>query len=56
MFDINDICDGLTNICNRDIGKITDWRKYFISVPGVMDALHDYSSYKLKGGKIFIIK
>lgn len=62
MFDINDICAGLINICNRDIGKITDWRKYFISVPGVMDALHDYSSYKpkeryirIEGDNIFLM-
>lgn len=62
LFDINDIGGGLINICNRDIGKITNWRKYFISVPGVMDALHDYSSYKpkeryirIEGDNIFLM-
>ena len=62
LFDINDIGGGLINICNRDIGKITNWRKYFISVPGVMDALHDYSAYKpkeryirIEGDNIFLM-
>lgn len=48
LFDIKDIKNALENICNRDINQITDWRKYFVSVPGIMNALHDYSSYKPK--------
>ena len=48
LFDINNISSGLINICNRDSTNITDWRKYFITVPEIMNALHDYSSIKPK--------
>jgi hypothetical protein len=48
LFDIDDIDAGLIRICNRDVASINDWRKYFIKVSGVMDVLHDYSTFKPK--------
>lgn len=46
-----DFCKGLTNetIVIRDdkkitdVESITDWRKYFITVPEIMDSLHKYT-------------
>lgn len=43
LFDQNDIAASLQKICDRDSVKITDWRRYFITVPAIMDSLHDYS-------------
>lgn len=48
-----DFCKGLTNetivirddkkITDVDVAGITDWRKYFITVPEIMDSLHKYT-------------
>lgn len=43
LFDQNDIADSLQKICDRDVAGITDWRKYFITVPEIMDSLHKYT-------------
>lgn len=43
LFDQNDIADSLQKICDRDVAGITDWRKYFITVPRIMDSLHKYT-------------
>ena len=40
------IIGNIEKICKRDIDNITDWRRYFISIPEIMETLHDYSSYK----------
>ena len=62
LFDVNDIGAGLVKIRNRDAASITDWRRYFITVPGVMDALHDYRVYmpaeklvRFEGDNIFLM-
>lgn len=45
LFDEKDIATSLQRICDRDSATITkgDWRRYFITVPAIMDSLHNYS-------------
>jgi hypothetical protein len=43
LFDQNDIAASLQKICDRDSVNITDWRRYFITVPAIMDSLHNYT-------------
>lgn len=45
-FKENDMTTSLQKICDRDSGTITDWRRYFITVPEIMDSLHNYAEGK----------
>lgn len=64
LFDVDNIAGSLNAICNRDGAGITDWRRYFVTVPEIMDSLHDYSEGKQprerfirfeEGGNIFLM-
>ena len=63
LFDSENIKTSLEKICERDGKKITDWRRYFIVIPEIMDSLHTYNSYKqprerfirIEGDNIFLM-
>lgn len=48
LFDRNSIAESLQKICDRDAASITDWRKYFITVPEIMDSLHKYTDARAR--------
>ncbi len=42
LFDPNDIAGSCEKICRRDGKNLTKMKKYFVTVPEIMDHLHDY--------------
>jgi len=62
LFDLSDIKGSLKKICENSVGTVSDWRKYFVEVPKLMDDLYDYSKsqpverfVRREGNNIFLM-